>query len=104
MADGKWTPGPWTARRAAAPNDGEYDYGIGAEVDGRLQCIAEAFGRCGVTSFPPAEANANLIAAAPDLYEALVEARERMVGSSPGLKALIAKTDAALSRARGETA
>lgn len=48
-------------------------------------------------------ANMTLISAAPDLVEALTDARERMVGISPGMKALIAKTDAALAKARGET-
>lgn len=43
--------------------------------------------------------NARLIAAAPDLLAALKDARERMMGSSPAIKALIAKTDAAIAKA-----
>lgn len=66
-----YTPGPWESRKAKFPVDGEYDFAIGATVDGKRECIAEAFGRCSTTAFPPAEANARLIAAAPDLLEAL---------------------------------
>lgn len=68
------TPGPWTCKKALTPVDGAFDYAIAAEVDGRPQVIAEAFARSGQTSFPPAEANARLIAAAPDLLEALKKA------------------------------
>lgn len=98
MADGKWTKGPWKA----TPNGDGY---VITRTDVFVAGYAIAAARPSrAATEDQCEANARLIAAAPDLYEALVEARERMVGSSPGLKALIAKTDAALSRARGETA
>jgi hypothetical protein len=47
------------------------------------------------------EEDAYLMAAAPDLLEALLAARERMIGSSPAIKALIEKTDAAIAKATG---
>jgi hypothetical protein len=66
-----FTPGPWAIRKAKAPTDGAFDYAIAADVGGREQCIAEAFGRVDSEHFTPAEANAKLIAAAPKLYQAL---------------------------------
>lgn len=71
---GAFTKGPWECRRALHPdNTGGFDYAIAA--DGKI--IAEAFehvdyadGRDGYDCRPVA-ANARLIAAAPDLYEAL---------------------------------
>lgn len=64
-----FTPGPWRVRRAQYPVDGAYDYAIYDEP--LVQVIAETFGRTSVTNWPDAEANAHLIAAAPELYEAL---------------------------------
>jgi hypothetical protein len=62
----RFTPGPWTCRQAKTPIDGEYDFGIFA--NGVPGCVAEAFGRTSETHRPDAEANAHLIAAAPDLF------------------------------------
>lgn len=70
-----FTPGPHQVRRAKTPNDGEYDYAIGAEIDGREYCIAEVFGRVGESVRPNAKATATLFAAAADLYAALKLAR-----------------------------
>lgn len=67
MSMSKHTPGPWNIRRAQFPVDGEYDYAIYSDVD---RVLAEVFGRAGQNIFPPAEANARLIAAAPDLLAA----------------------------------
>jgi hypothetical protein len=61
------TPGPWATHRSRFPVDGQTDYAI---VAGQ-QVIAEAFGRSDRNVYPPAEANARLIAAAPDLLAAL---------------------------------
>lgn len=47
------------------------------------------------------EANARLIAAAPDLLEACVEARVRMVGVT-GMERHVALLDAAISKATGQ--
>ena len=67
----KHTKGPWIVRRAGFPTDGAFDFGIAGAIDGRSYCIAEAFGRVGDDVRPDAEANARLIAAAPDMLEAL---------------------------------
>lgn len=67
----KWTPGPWDFSMAKMPIDGEYDYCISAVVDGERYVISEAFGRVSEKQRPNAHANARLIAAAPELYEAL---------------------------------
>lgn len=58
------TPAPWTVTRSKMATDGAFDYAISA--DG-APVLAEAFGRDAKGGWPPAEANARLIAAAPDL-------------------------------------
>jgi hypothetical protein len=74
------TGGPWNASRAKMPdNTGGYDWCI---TDGSGKIIGEAFehvdyGQRGSYDIRPAEANARLIAAAPDLLAAL----EALVGS-----------------------
>lgn len=60
----QWTPGPWF-------NVGPLGYAVGVYAE-TIQ-IAAVYGP---TSNPGAIANANLIAAAPDLYGALKEAAE----------------------------
>lgn len=70
----EFTPGPWAPSRARWPIDGEYDYAIGAVIDGKPYVIAEVFGRVNASISPNARMTSHLIAAAPDLYAALVEA------------------------------
>lgn len=67
----KHTLGPWSIKRAELPVDGEFDWAILASFDGRQYCIAEAFGRVAPVIWPNAEANAHLIAAAPQMLAAL---------------------------------
>jgi hypothetical protein len=56
---------------------------------------------------PPewAEANADLIAAAPEMYDLLAEINQTFYvdGTSKALKAVMAKTKPLLSKARGQT-
>lgn len=66
--DSKHTPGPWVAQRSPATHDGQYDFAIHGV---KATVIAEAFGRDSRGNIVAAEANARLIAAAPDLLEAL---------------------------------
>lgn len=63
----KYTAGPWVLLRALRPVDGQFDYGIAADIDGKRYCIAETYGRAAENVLPPAFANARLISAAPDL-------------------------------------
>jgi hypothetical protein len=104
MSETKWTPGPWEIRRSKLATDGAFDYAVSA---GDVPVIAEAFGRDAHGGWPPAEANAHLIAAAPDLYAALVAALEYVAlyeSEHMSNKALAVhqKGRAALARARGE--
>jgi len=62
------TPGPWTVRRSTLTHDDAYDFAISG--DG-VPVFAEVFGRDANGALPPAEANALLIAAAPDLLGTL---------------------------------
>lgn len=103
----KFTPGPWEVRRATHPTDGEFDYAIGATIDGKRVCIAEVFGRVAIDIRPPAEATARLIAAAPDLYEALTEFLKtgwepNTLTGGPKRMAAEAKAQAALRKVIGE--
>lgn len=104
----KHTPGPWTV----IP---EYDedanliccwIGFGSEEeieDDDFLNIGEAapINFHGCDDQAERLANAYLMAAAPDLFDALLAARERMIGSSPAIRALIEKTDAAIQKALG---
>ena len=66
----KPTSGPWQTKRARHPSDGGFDYAINAKVGMYERCIAEAFEVVDHGVKVPAEANARLMAAAPDLLEA----------------------------------
>lgn len=105
MADTKFTPGPW---RLSLTDDTTV---IGPDH----QEIAEAMGDYEDDDMlPEVEANARLIAAAPDLYTALEEASAlvdalsggrgnlRLRGQYISLEEAIARARAALSKARGE--
>ena len=91
----KFTPGPLTIKRSlSSDNTGGYDYAI---IDEAGQIIAETYEHVGVGrelgavyDKRPARANAVLFAAAPDLYEALLDPDNKE------------KREAALAKARGE--
>lgn len=80
MSNAKHTPGPWKTSRAKRPSDGAYDYAIGADFGDQTLAIAEAFGRVDDDIYPDAEANARLIAAAPDMLEVI----KQLLKSSDG--------------------
>ncbi len=99
----KHTPGPWVTRRAKAPdNTGGFDWAIAA--GGKV--IAEAFENVGYLTDGatydglPAEANANLIAAAPDLF-AVVEEWLTIGNKLSERRTIRDKARAALAKARG---
>lgn len=111
-----WTPGPWLASKASADDD---------HVSGfEWYLYAPNFGAVGYWTGHKShhkderwflsEADANLIAAAPDLYEALEEIRD-MLWSRPDIsdrlrplmgfaeEATNQKAAAALAKARGQS-
>lgn len=109
MPDKKHTPGPWTSHRATqADNVGGIDYAI---TDDHGKIIAEAFHRVGfglgtgLYEERPAAANARLIAAAPELIDALRLCASHLAqfvedDDSVGALALLGAHDA-LSKADG---
>lgn len=98
----KHTAGPWAYKRADHPTDGEYDFAVRA--GGKV--IAEAFGRVdhGEAGKRPAEANARLMAAAPELLAALkafAEASEEFPSLLEPLSDLVDDARAAIAKAEG---
>ena len=112
MSKPKFTPGPWFIREGFSMGELEVFPDIPglrdhptispSEIARVVECGDDYADDDSVTT-STTRANARLIAAAPDLYAALELARERMGGASPGMKAMIAQTDTALSKARGES-
>lgn len=109
MTDRKHTPGPW---RVVRDRNGAATMILSSQKDedgDELPVIDYEHG--GYTY--AYEANARLIAAAPDMYEALKEAREALATEikfeisasvAESLEATIAQIDAALSKAEGSAA
>ncbi len=98
------TPGPWRtsgpSKVVSAISDGG-DYAI-LDADGEI--IAEAIRQVGPSDFRPANANARLIAAAPDLLEAL---EAILAEDNPTLATMNERLEAgraAIAKARGEQA
>jgi len=81
MSESKHTPTPWAFRKAKAPIDGEFDFGIYATIDGMPKIIAEAFGRAGKDIRPDAEANAAFIVRAVNAHEDLLGALLLLTGN-----------------------
>ena len=99
MSAPKWTPGPWGV---GVPNDKTYaDIGIHSSEWVIADMCKDV---CKLTVNQ--RANARLIAAAPDLYEALVLAEDRIESErSPGeWDPLLREIRAAIAKARGEQA
>lgn len=106
MPERPWTKPPWHVKQSLGRHDGEYDYAISGEG---APVLGEAFGRASNGTVLPAEANGNLLAAAPALYEALANMLPRFerccrhAGNSDDVIAdATAQARAALSQARGE--
>lgn len=74
MSDTKWTPGPWKPHATGHARSGKPEHEIHWSDDG--ECIAEIV---------HGEPEARLIAAAPDLYEALDAALNMIEHSLTGL-------------------
>jgi hypothetical protein len=85
----QFTPGPWEIESRVG--SGKNDYAVSPAIgnDGFV---------CALTHGPDAQANARLIAAAPDLYSALDAVNEEILLDGH-LQELV---EAALAKARGE--
>lgn len=101
----KHTPGPWHVMRAAKPdNVGGYDCAV---VTPDRLILAEAFERPSRDVTFPAEANARLIAAAPELLEVCKDAlatigKQSRFWDDPIFVCLTADLEAAIRAAEGE--
>lgn len=99
MSGPKFTPGPWKVYRTKSGDV----LGIGDAKAGGVTDYQGGFWRSGKEKL----ANINLVAAAPELYEALASILSAInfVNAIPGPKgkALRAKAGIALAKARGES-
>ena len=106
MSEAKHTPGPWTHD----PDD--FDWGFVRAADGSLvanTCIGPCYTKeeaalCRANNSEPArvDANARLIAAAPQMFQALALARRWLVRELEEGSPIVVKIDAALAAAKGE--
>ena len=102
MSERKWTKGPWVTE----PENYDGDGGVLVRVGGDYprNCIANAWRQQSAMEVDDeGQANAHLIAAAPDLYEALEMVNLWFEGSDMDLAKVLKPVKAALSKARGET-
>lgn len=104
MTETKWTPGPWRHRvggnlgNAIEAYTGEWEYGEKWEIVATFQCAPTRSKH--PDDMVNAKANGDLIASAPELYEAL----ERMVEFFQGYQGMeLTTARAALAKARGES-
>lgn len=104
-----WTKGPWAVHsmRAAVVPAAHLDRPLGGNVDREADLAMYAQEIC-LMQWPDrhrsereVRANATLCAAAPDLFEALLDARTRLRGAGM-LGGADDPVNSALSRARGE--
>lgn len=103
MSERKWTPGPWTSVDHSWSDSGIY--GGGRRIAG-LSIRDEATEENEATLTKEMTANATLIAAAPDLYRALEEAKhllELYEQDATGEAFNSPLINNALAKARGET-
>jgi hypothetical protein len=99
MSIPKHTSGPWIVG-GMAKADGAFDYAIMAEG----QIIAEVFGRTSEENFQPSDANALLIAAAPEMLEALEKlVNGWMTGSEVITTEMVKYFQQTIAKARGES-
>ena len=102
MSETQWTPGPWAVKWETNVFGGER---LVAGTGGHTSNISDVE--------PENRANANLIAAAPELYDALAELKRLLTGADVRIlgeniatdivaSIVFDKADRALARARGE--
>lgn len=91
------TPGPWTPCFMTLERKA-----IGFHISGRAYGSTRPICETGKNCAPEMEANARLIAAAPDMLALLKELID-IEGSQPGTAAWAAKVFAAIAKAEGRT-
>jgi hypothetical protein len=112
MTDKKWTPGPWVTEilTGCDPNGDEWE----TDIEVSSTCGKHIHGYdLGYNEDVDLEikANAHLIAAAPDLYDALEAAEESIVAFVEGVgiygcigaNDILVQVRTAMAKARGET-
>jgi hypothetical protein len=98
MSETKFTLGPWKMK-----NDGfVYSVTTGERVCSPHSTLPEKSEYRVSDHIKDLKANARLIAAAPDLYWALVLAKDMMIANDCSLQETFEVIDAALTKARGE--
>ncbi|MEQ3644793.1 MAG: hypothetical protein ABNH17_05460 [Paracoccus sp. (in: a-proteobacteria)] len=105
MSERKWTPGPWAidfssiiSKADALPAGRVHGYGCGNDFvadlnDGEYHEY---------TDRDEQDANAHLIAAAPDLYEALDKVNRWFNGAETEIGMILREANVALKKARGQ--
>ena len=93
----KHTPGPW---RSALVSDKSWHVGVYDNTGTQVALVKVA----SALSAPRRDADARLIAAAPELLEALKAAFDLMVQEDFGTLTLVPKLRAAIAKATGEAA
>ena len=107
MSERKWTSGPWKAagygyQEWKQPKHGAFAGAIRSENGQHIYAgPSSLWALCGATQ-EEATANAHLISAAPDLYEALDALVEACLRQNLKFGALVGPARVALAKARGE--
>lgn len=111
MGGGKlFTPGPWRVEEGttlvwgACNPDDRSTYGMGYPITQARVRLGSASEYASEFREDEGEANARLIAAAPELYGALEDLAERLIGAFPSIAGTpeAQRAKAALAKARGE--
>ena len=101
MSEAKFTPGPWESSTAFRTNDGSFAV---TAPDSHIAFVTfhgkAKRGQAWCTGDPEGQANANLIAAAPEMYEALKIAQSNLQFLPPD--DVVAQINAALAKADGK--
>lgn len=107
MADTKFTPGPWEAAQADSPKYMSAVHFLYANKGiGTVALVGKDHAIVGDADLDVQNANANLIAAAPELYAALeraVDALASLRGELEPPLTQVVRGRAALAKARGES-
>ena len=110
MTKEKWTPGPWhvapkkaTYQVVGAAAESLIEFGLPTEIE--MASVGHRGGQAAAIPMDESSmANAHLISAAPELFEALDDARAwiNCCGAHSELQDILDRIDAAIAKARGE--